>query len=184
MLLYKTDCCACTFCSNTYHRLLCVAPGLKGTFWLHTGNKLSLINPHLHGAVPSSFFLTDPYIPSITVSRGQVAAPAGGCGPSSLRLSSVPTSNISITWEHLGSLSWGPTPNLLSHNLFYKIPGWPVCMLKFEMHWATGNPLPSDWFKNPYVTQFRKMRCEGFVGSFSSFFQEKFPPECCVGCDT
>lgn len=37
---------------------------------------------------------------------------------------------------------WGPTPNLLNHNLFYKIPISSVCTLKFEIHWSKENPFP------------------------------------------
>lgn len=48
--------------------------------------------------------------------------------------------------HHLGASGkcqlWGPTPNLLKHNLFYKISRWSVCTLKLEMHWSKGNPLP------------------------------------------
>lgn len=122
-----------------------MAPGLKGTFWLHTGNKLSLINSHLHGAIPSSSFLTDPRFLQSQCLMGRWQPQLEGGDPPSQKLSGVSTSNISITWEHLGSLSWGPTPNLLNHNLFYKIPRWSVCMLKFEMHWSNETP-PSKWF--------------------------------------
>lgn len=88
----------------------CVAPGLKGTFSLHTGNKLSLIQFSSAWGHSLFFFLTDPpYFFSHSVSWAGDRLPAGRWGPEwSKTFCTASTSNISITWELLRNSALRP----------------------------------------------------------------------------
>lgn len=98
---------------------------LKVTCLLCTGYKYLWYSFYLHGAIPSSFSLTDPPSFSSHSPCGQVTTlPAGvGWGPA---WSKALQGAQQQCQHHLGASEkcqlWGLAPNLLNQKLFYKIP--------------------------------------------------------------